>query len=58
MGRTQRRRVFNEGYFSATEVMLPAGRYIAFARHQTHRGELTFDLRPGEIKSLSIVAAK
>jgi hypothetical protein len=55
-GRAQRRRVFNDGYYSEADLVLPAGRYIAFASQQAQRGELVFDVRPGEIRTLFIVA--
>ena len=55
-GKLRRRRVFNDGYYAQTELVLPAGTYIAFARNQSHQGEREFTLQAGEIKSLSIVA--
>ena len=39
-----------------TELVLPAGDYIAFARNQTRKGEREFTLQAGEIKSVPIIA--
>jgi hypothetical protein len=55
-GKLRRRRVFNDGYYAETELVLPAGNYVAFARNQTRKGEREFTLQAGEIKSLSILA--
>jgi hypothetical protein len=57
-GQLRRRRVFNEGYFAGTDVVLPAGDYIAFARHGGQRGERRFAVLPGEVRSLAIVARR
>ena len=55
-GKLRRRRVFNDGYYAETELVLPAGDYIAFARNQTRKGEREFTLQAGEIKSVPILA--
>lgn len=55
-GSEWRRRVFNAGYYAQTDVVLPAGEYIAFARSDDHRGEDRFALAPGAVKVLPIVA--
>lgn len=55
-GTPTRRRVFNEGYFASTDLVLPPGRYVAFARHQTHSGELDFAVAPGDTRTLQIQA--
>ena len=41
---------------SQTELVLPAGTYIAFARNQSHQGEREFTPQAGRDQSLSIVA--
>lgn len=55
-GGITRRRVYNEGYLRAAEVVLPAGDYVAFAQQRARRGELGFELAPGETRHLAIVA--
>ncbi len=57
-GNPRHRRVFNEGYFAATDLILPAGDYVAFARHGMRRGERRFAVLPGEVKSLAIEAGR
>lgn len=57
-GQLRRRRLFNEGYFAETDVVLPAGDYIVFARHGGQRGERRFAVLPGEVKSLAVVVQR
>ena len=52
----QRRRVFNDGYFSERELILPEGRYVAFGRHRHLAGETDFEVRAGEFSRVAIVA--
>ncbi|MCB1802055.1 MAG: hypothetical protein KDI82_10255 [Gammaproteobacteria bacterium] len=56
-GRARRQRVYNEGYFASTEVVLPAGEYIAFARSDQHHGEARFSVTPGMNGKVDLVAA-
>ena len=58
LGDIQRRRVFNEGFYADTDLILPSGEYLAFARDNTYRGELRFRLEAGETKDLTIVSAR
>lgn len=55
-GAEWRRRVYNAGYFPETEIVLPAGNYLAVARSYTGRGERTFRVAPGETLELGITA--
>jgi Tol biopolymer transport system component len=52
----QRRRVFNDGYYSERELILPEGRYIAFGRHRHLAGEKDFEVRAGEFSRVAIAA--
>jgi len=52
----QRRRVFNDGYFSERELILPEGHYVAFGRHRHLAGETDFEVRAGESSQVAIVA--
>ncbi|MCB1774958.1 MAG: hypothetical protein KDI88_15185 [Gammaproteobacteria bacterium] len=53
---SQRRRVFNDGYFNERELILPEGRYVAFGRHRHLAGETDFEVRAGEFSRVAIVA--
>lgn len=55
-GSPQRRRVFNAGYYPQTELILPAGEYVAFARAGERRGEISFSVVRGEHRELVIAA--
>lgn len=55
-GKEWRRRVYNDGFYPQTDVVLPAGNYLVFARSSENRGEAAFSLAPGEVKALPIVA--
>jgi len=57
-GAQSRRRVFNAGYYPETEVVLPAGDYLAFARSDEHRGETAFSVQPGQIMRVAIVSER
>lgn len=55
-GNTRRHRVFNDGFYTSTDIVLPSGEYIAFARTDRHRGEQRFAVEPGAVESIAIVA--
>lgn len=57
-GRERRRRVYNEGYYASTDVVLPAGDYIAFARSDDQRAERAFHVNPGGDVQIELVAAQ
>jgi hypothetical protein len=57
-GREQRERVYNAGYYASTDIVLPAGRYIAFARNQSYAGEKVFEIEPGIVKQIEISASR
>jgi hypothetical protein len=56
-GAQQRHRVFNAGYYPRTELILPAGDYLAFAKSGEKRGELSFRVDRGEQRELVIAAS-
>jgi hypothetical protein len=56
MGNTRRHRVFNDGFYTSTDIVLPSGEYIAFARTDRRRGEQRFAVEPGAVESIAIVA--
>lgn len=53
-GSQQRHRVFNAGYYPRTELILPPGEYLAFAKSGAKRGELGFRVDRGETRELVI----
>lgn len=54
--RPRRRRVYNEGYFTSTDLVLPSGDYIVFTRSDQHQGEATFSVKPGSIDKIDVIA--
>lgn len=57
-GRERRERVYHDGYHATTDIVLPAGEYIAFARTDRHRGERGFVITPGSSLSVDIPASR
>ena len=57
-GRERRQRVYNDGYYSSTDIVLPSGEYIAFARADRFRGERAFVITPGSNIAVDILAAR
>ena len=55
-GNKRRHRVFNDGYYATTDIVLPSGEYIAFARTDRQRGEQRFVVEPGVVESVAIIA--
>lgn len=53
-GREWRRRVYNAGYFADTDIVLPSGDYVAFARSDGRRGDLAFSVAPGSNQAMTI----
>jgi hypothetical protein len=53
-----RRRVYHSGYYASTDLILPAGQYLAYAHDAGHRGQLSFQVDPGDVKQLSIIAGR
>ena len=50
--------MYNEGYYASTDVVLPAGDYIAFARSDDQRAERAFHVNPGGDVQIELVAAQ
>ncbi len=57
-GRERRQRVYNDGYYASTDIVLPSGEYIAFARTDRYRGERAFVITPGSNIAVDILAAR
>ncbi|MDJ0738087.1 MAG: hypothetical protein QNJ91_00100 [Gammaproteobacteria bacterium] len=57
-GRERRERVYNDGYFASTDIVLPAGDYIAYAQAAGRRGERRFAVEPGRLQRVEIRASR
>lgn len=57
-GKSRRHRVFNHGYYTSTDIVLPSGDYVAIGRTDRHRGELAFTVEPGVVKRVDIVSSR
>jgi hypothetical protein len=57
-GTERRHRVYNEGFYANTDIVLPTGRYIAFAKTDRYAGEQPFDVAAGSVSQITITATR
>ncbi|MCB1722827.1 MAG: hypothetical protein KDJ39_03960 [Gammaproteobacteria bacterium] len=57
-GRERRQRIYNEGYYADTDIVLPSGDYIAYARTDRFQGEAAFHVAPGSNARVDVVASQ